>query len=165
MRHRLLAHHYLLLLLLKLCHLHSMLKLSLLQETSVWTLHSWPPWEKPCWGGCGTRPSNPTVPKSGRKLGLRSPNKRLPLRHTDRHSCLGHHGWVLAHHLCSLLANYHLARHLGKHVRCPRRTRMSWIKKARALLMLLLLASVLCYEIGVLLLLLPYLTKNSYENK
>lgn len=42
---------------------------------------------------------------------------------------------------------------------------MSWIKKTRALLMLLLLASVLCNEIGVLFLLLPYLKQNIYKNE
>lgn len=42
---------------------------------------------------------------------------------------------------------------------------MSWVQETRALLMLLLLASVLCNEIGVLFLLLPYLKQNNYEKE
>lgn len=141
-----------------------MVQLSFMQKPGISTLHSRPLWEESRWSPWRTWGPCTTACKSCRVLRLASTKKRLPLGHPDRHDALGHHAWVLAHYLCSLLTHNHLAGHFGKHLRGASLGRMAWGKKTRALLMLLLLASVLCDKIGVLLLLFAHLEEN-YENK
>lgn len=129
--------------------------LSLLEKSWVCPLdYSWTLGEERCrWTTRRTRGSNSQSSKV-----LASSQERLPLwGHSDGHTSLGHDSWRLTHHRSPLLA-HHLPRHLGETV--GPLGRGAWGQETRALLVLLLLASVLCNQVGVFLLLLSHLKYN-----